>query len=125
MTLLFAEPSRHYHWTFKQMISDMKETDARLLAARVSPATCFEIEGEKPMAAKDILGKPDRAAILVSTACMKVFQGIKDYRPIARNLDFLAYGREVQRRAPAISKAVIRIVGDRKAGDVVETAETD
>jgi hypothetical protein len=114
-----------FYWTFKEMISDMKKTDARLLAARVSPTTCFEIEGEKPMAAKDILEKPDHATTLVSSACMRVFQGIKDYRPIARNLDFLAYGREVQRRAPAISKAVIRIVGDRKAGDVVETTETE
>jgi len=114
-----------FYWTFKKMISDMKGTDARLLAARVSLTTRVTFEGNPPIAVKDILEKPDQAASLVSKACMRVFQGNKDYRAVARNLDYLAYGPEVQRRGPLIAKAVIKTVGDREAGYVVETTQTE
>jgi len=92
-----------FYWTLKQMMKQMKDKNALLLAGRVSPTRNIEIEGEKPMIVKDMLEKPDQAANLVSKACMKVFQGDKDYTSTARDLDYLAYGSEIQKRASAIS----------------------
>lgn len=114
-----------FYWTLKQMIVDLEKTDALLLAARVSLTTSITLQEETPIAVKDILKNPDQAAPLVSKACMEVFRGDKDYTSIARSLDYLAHGPEVQRRAASIFKAVIKIVGNRKAGDVVETEEMD
>jgi hypothetical protein len=114
-----------FYWTLKQMMKEMKKTNALLLAGRFSLTRSIEIEGEKPVIIKDILERPDQVANLVSKACMKVFQGDKDYTSTARNLDYLAYGQEIQKRASAITKAVIRIVGNRKAGDIVVTNESE
>ena len=52
---------------------------------------------------------------------MMVFQGDNECKTIARNLDYLAYGHELIKRAPQIASSVIRVVGDREAGDLVET----
>lgn len=114
-----------FYWTFKQMIMDMKETDARFLAARTSSTSRIQFEGESSIAVKDFLDKPDQAASIVSKACMRVFQGDNEYKSVARNLDFLAYGRDLQLRAPQIVKALLKTIGERTAGDVVETTERE
>ncbi len=114
-----------FYWTLKQMMKEMEDINPLLLSGRFSLTRSIEIEGEKPVIVKDILEKPDHAANLVSKACMKVFQGDKDYTSTARDLDCLAYGQEIQNRASAISKGVIEIVGDRKAGDIVESKEPE
>jgi hypothetical protein len=103
----------------------MKSTDTRVLAARISPSTRVTVAGEPQVLARELLDNPDRAAALLSKACMQVFQGGSDHRAIARSLDYLAYGPQVQRRAPGIANSVIKTIGDRKPGDVVETTETE
>ena len=114
-----------FYWTLKQMMKEMEDINPLLLSGRFSLTRSIEIEGEKPVIVKDILEKPDHAANLVSKACMKVFQGDKDYTSTARDLDYLAYGQEIQNRASAISKGVIEIVGDRKAGDTRQSKEPE
>jgi hypothetical protein len=112
-----------FYWTFKQMIADMEGADARFLAARTSPTSHIQFKGDSSIAVKDFLDKPDQAASIVSKACMRVFQGDNDYKSVARNLDYLAYGPDLQRRAPQIVKALMKTIGERAAGDVVETTE--
>jgi hypothetical protein len=113
------------YWTLKQMIGEMGVTDTRLLAARISPASRLQFGGEPSIAVKDILDKPNQAAALVSKACMRVFQGDNDYRAIARNLDYIAYGPDLQLRAPTIVNLVMKTIGDRDAGDVVDKIEAE
>jgi len=113
-----------FYFTFKEMISKTKDTDARLVAARMSATSHVVIEGESQTVVRTILDKPDQAAALLSKACMRVFQGDNACRSVARNLDYIAYGPEIQRRAVQISKAVVKTVGERKPGDVVETRDT-
>jgi hypothetical protein len=113
----YTQPPAFY-WIFEKMISDMKETDDRILASRLSLTGRVGFEGEASTPVKDILHRPDQAAIMVSKACMKVFEGDNEYRSLARSLDFIAYGPEVQKRSPSIVKAIIKIIGDRKPGDM-------
>jgi len=103
----------------------MQASDTRLVAAQLSATKKIVVNGEEPIAVKDILLKPHLAATLVSKVCMRVFQGYKEYTSLARDLDYLAHGPEVQVRASAIIKAVIKIVGDRKAGDIIEIKESE
>ncbi len=117
------QPLSYYH-TLQQMISDLRQTDARLMAARLSLTSHFIIEGDTQIEVKDILEKPDQAAILLSRACMRVFHGENEYRSIARSLDYFAYGPEVQRRATAIAKAVMQTVDGVKPGKATETTES-
>jgi hypothetical protein len=114
-----AQPPSFY-WTFKQMITQMKAADARLLAARMSSTFRVQVDGEPSIAIKDMMDKPEQAATLVSNACMRVFQGQNEFRAMARDLDYIAYGPDLQRRAPQIVKAVTKLIGERTAGDVEE-----
>lgn len=44
-------------------------------------------------------------------------------RSTARSLDYLAYGLQLRDRSLGISKSVIKLVGDRGPGEVLETEE--
>ena len=54
---------------------------------------------------------------------MQVFEGVNGAKSNARNLDYFAYGLELQKNASQISKAIKEVVGRQKAGDVMETKE--
>ncbi|MCI0590592.1 MAG: hypothetical protein L0Y67_03165 [Gammaproteobacteria bacterium] len=114
-----------FYWTFKKMIGQLADTDARLLSARMSASSNVIIGTDKYIAGKDLLDKSEQASAVVSRACMKVFEGQDKYRSVARNLDFFAYGAELQRLGSSITKDVIRLVGARKPGDVVETSKSE
>jgi hypothetical protein len=114
-----------FYWTFKQMIAKSKETDARLVAARLSPSSRVQVGGDAAVLIKEILDKPERAASLVSEACMRVFEGDDNSRAVARDLDYVAYGPGLQRRAPELAKAIRKAIGERPAGDVVNAAEAE
>jgi hypothetical protein len=52
---------------------------------------------------------------------MRVFQGEKEMRSAARNLDYFAYGPRLLELGPQIGRATIKLIGDRAAGDLGET----
>lgn len=112
------------YWTLKQTLKKLNDTNALLFAGKVSPTTSIEVEGEKPMLANSILANPRQAEGLLSNACMKIFQGDKAYKSTARDLDYLVYGQEIQKRAPALAKKVITVLGDRKAGAILDSIES-
>jgi schlafen family protein len=114
-----------FYFTLKSMMKQMENTDSRMLAARFSATTKITIEGEEPRVVKEIFDRPDLGATLVSKACMRVFRGDKSCTSVARDLDYLIHGPEVQRRAASITKEVIKIVGDRKPEEIVETSENE
>jgi hypothetical protein len=118
----FAQPPSFY-WGFKQLRSKMADTDPRILAAHASKNAIFAVGGEEVGVSK-LLDSPELASSLASTACMRVFRGEKDLKSAARNLDYFAYGQQLQELAPRISEATIKLIGYREAGDLDErTAE--
>jgi hypothetical protein len=119
-----AQPPSFY-FTLKRMIADLEDTDPRLVAARVSLSSQIEVGDAKPIPVRQILDTPERAATVVSAACMKVFEGVDDCRQLARNVDYLAYGDALQRRAKEITESVIKTIGERKPGDVMAPAEAE
>jgi hypothetical protein len=114
-----------FYWTFKDMMSKLDRHDRRLIAARAVTTTQFTIAGATSPPAKELLEKPEQAAALLSNACMQVFEGRTKLRSTARNLDYLAYGGEVERRSAQITKAIIKQVGDQQAGDMEEDKDED
>jgi hypothetical protein len=114
-----------FYWSFQKMIAQSARTDVRLLAARLSMTTSFTIDNRNYTVGKDLLDKPELAANLVSIACMKVFEGDDNSRSLARNLDYLAYGPELQRHGSSITKDVMKLVGTRQAGEVEQTLEAE
>ena len=87
-----------------------------------SKSTLFVVSGGKEVNVSKLLDSPQLASSLVSGACMRVFQGEKDLRSAARNLDYFAYGPQLQELGPRIGKAIMKLIGDREAGDLGETA---
>jgi hypothetical protein len=118
----YAQPPSFY-FTFKEMVSRQETVDARILAARTSMAGEFEIKGEQSVPMKDLLGDPQRAAALLSKACIQVFEGDPSVRTAARSLDYIAYGLQLQNQAASIARAMTKVVGDREVGDVLELVE--
>lgn len=114
-----------FYFTLKSMIADLKHKDRRLVAARVSLTTQIRITGGTSVTVRQILDAPERAAAVVSAACVKVFEGVDECRQVARDVDYLAYGAAVQRRAEEITEYVMKAIGERKPSDVTATAEAE
>ncbi len=114
-----------FYWGFKDMISKFDKRDRRLIAARAVTTTQYNITGTTSPHAKELIEKPERAASLLSKVCMQVFEGRTELRTIARDLDYLAYGGEVERRAAQITKAIIKQIGDLQAGDITEDKDEE
>jgi hypothetical protein len=113
-----------FYFTFMDMVKKMKDTAPILLAARLPLTAHITIEDDAQIPIREIINRPEQAAALVSKACMKVFQGVNDYKAIARNIDYLAYGHEIQKRAPSIAKAFMKTIGNRKPGDLMDDTKT-
>lgn len=111
-----------FYWGFEQLKSKIADTDPRVLSGRSSRSTTFTVKGQETVTASQLLENPQLASSLVSAACMGVFQGDKDLRSTARDLDYFAYGLQLREFGPRIGKAIIKLIGDREAGDIRETA---
>ncbi len=118
----YTQPPSFY-WAFEKMMSKLDHYDRRLIASRTTATTQFTIAGATSPPVKELLKEPEQAAVLLSKACIQVFEGRSQFRSTARNLDYLAYGGEVERKSLQITKAIIKQVGDQQVGDL--TKEND
>jgi len=114
-----AQPPNFY-WGFTQLKAKLADTDPRLLAARASQSTTFAVRGQEAVGVSKLMDNPQLASSLVSAACIRVFQGDKDMRSTARDLDYLAYGPQLRESGNEIGRAIVNLVGDREAGDLGE-----
>lgn len=99
--------------------------DPRLVATRMRPTSTIEVPGEPPATAAELMTTPERAATLLSKACMGAFSDQSKgsaYRTAARQLDCYAYGPAVMARGRALGSVLQNVIGDRKSGDVVDPA---
>jgi hypothetical protein len=117
----YSQPPTFY-FTFKQMVAKLAAADPRLISARATANTRFQVEGEPVLTAMELLQDPQRASSALSKACFQVFKGEASLRTTARELDYFAYGLEVRDRGPAISKAITGAIGSREPGDAIENA---
>ncbi|MBU4011981.1 MAG: ATP-binding protein [Proteobacteria bacterium] len=120
----YSQPPSFY-WTFKQMMSKAEDYDPRAVAARTSITGQISVAGDAPVSVKKLLDQPELSASLLSKACIRVFEGDNASKTAARNLDYFAYGVEIQRRASKIAKAIVEAIGDQYAGDLIEGTESD
>jgi len=113
-----------FYWTFKEMTTRVNNNDDPcLLAARLKPTSDISVPGEGTLTAKELLENPQRAATLLSQACIAVFRGGgAELRATARTLDYISYGLNVVSRSGEISKAIVNAIGDREAGEMAEPA---
>jgi hypothetical protein len=69
-----------FYFTFKAAVPELKKGDPILCAARQTPTSKVNIDGEPTVTVKDLCGNPEHASALLSKSCMKVFEGKNDYR---------------------------------------------
>jgi hypothetical protein len=122
----YAQPPKFY-WTFKEM-REKTSTDARLVATRMRPTSSILLPGEPTITAAELMAAPERAATLLSKACVAAFDNKADagvFRTYARNLDCYAYGPAVTARGGKLGEVLQRVIGDRKSGDVSEPTDPD
>jgi len=110
-----------FHFTLRKMRARAKSIDPLLAAARVQSGAQFQI-GKDSVGVDDLIGNPQRAAMLLSNACMQAFEsGDAELRSTARCLDYFAYGTGIRDRAATISRALRTVVADQEAGDIEGT----
>lgn len=114
-----------FYWTFNDMIKRSASTDSVLLASRFSPTARISADAGEQVLVKELVDKPTQAAALLSKSCMQVFEGDANMRAIARNLDFLAYGREISNKLSPLAESIRQAVGNRKPDDAVDTIEEE
>jgi hypothetical protein len=117
-----AQPHGIY-WTFKAVAEQTRQLDYRLQAARVSAKSLALLGVNENLSAQDLLEDSTRAAALLSAACRIAYGSAErsDSRSIARNLDYLAYGAEIHKRAEGISQAITKVVGKSKLGEMLDS----
>jgi hypothetical protein len=112
----------NFYWTFKAMCENAL-VDPLLVATRLRPTSAIEVPSEPIVTAAELVATPERAATLLSMACMGAFEnrsGAGTYRTLARNLDCYAYGPAVMARGRALGGALQKLIGNRRSGDVSE-----
>lgn len=120
------QPPRFY-WAFKEMRAKAS-VDSRLGATRMLPSAAIGVPGEPSVTVQELMAAPERAAALLSKACMGAFankSGASGFRTLARTLDCYAYGPAIMARGRALGGALRRVIGDRESGDVLETTESE
>jgi hypothetical protein len=114
-----------FFWALKDMVRKAARSDPRIVAAQTSTAGEIEIPGAVAGSLEDLLQRPEKAAALLSKACMSVFQGDSSARSAARRLDCFAYGPEINKRGSALSKALAKAIGDHLPGEPQDAAEEE
>ena len=107
------------------MKSRLGDIDPRIIAARAKFTLEIGLQEEAPVPVKELLAKPEQAATYLSRVCMSIFEGGSRLTTTARDLDYFAYGLEIEKRSSQITKAIIKEIGEQQAGDLAEPAEED
>jgi hypothetical protein len=110
-----------FFWSFKETIRKLSTKNKTLLALRLSPSSPVNLPNDQhSMTANELLIDPDRSSKLLSRSCMLVFDGNKQQIPIARRLDYLTYGRGLEKRASEIVRATLLLIGSEKPGEMLD-----
>lgn len=102
-----------YYWSFKKIRNRTGILDRRLKALRAAGRSAVEVPSEAgTVTIQEAMKDPGATATWLSQACMKVFQGEKEWRAAARRLDVLTYGSGIEGRSGEILREI------KKSGDV-------
>jgi len=102
-----------YYWSFKKIRNRIGTRDLRLQALRTTERSTVEIPSEPGnVTIQEAMQDPRVTATYLSQACMRIFQGEKQWRAQARVLDVLAYGSKIKDRSSEILQQI------KKFGDV-------
>jgi len=114
-----------FYFSFAEMISDINVSDLRLIATRSSLATTYAVPGEPDCSCSALLADARKADLLLSSACMAIFEGNGGLRTSARELDYLAHGAKIIKRGDKIAKAAIKAIAGRPPGEFRDSARSE
>jgi len=106
-----------FYYSFGEMIKNLKVSDQRLCAVRLSPSVKLTVPGQPGVACSELIRDPRIADALLSAACMAVFNGNSELKQTARILDYFAHGSEIVQRGKQIAEAAMKAIGNRQPGD--------
>jgi len=96
------------YFAFNKMQEMRGRKDRILVALRAGEDRVMELTGtEKKVRIKEFLKNPKNAANFLSEYCVSVFEGNAKNRDVCRQLDLLAYGREIEAQGGKIAKILI------------------
>lgn len=102
-----------YYWSFKKIRNRTGDLDLRLKALRTTVRSTIEVPSKaRTIPIKEAMEDRRATATLLSQACVKIFQGEKQWRATARILDVLAYGPDIESKSGEILRHI------KKFGDM-------
>jgi hypothetical protein len=111
----------HFYDTFAEMRKRLTRTNPSQLASRLKKTWHTDLPGEKPASVDELLADSRRCDQLLSRICLRAFEEHASNaatRDLARGFDYLAHSEEFTSRAPALAKALVKIVGGKEILDV-------
>ena len=94
-----------YYWAFKEIQKAKRGEERRLLALRMTANQNIELTHEhKNIKLDELLRNTELASQYLSKTCFDVFEGFKEGKGIARDLDIIVYGKAVEEKAEKIAK---------------------
>ena len=106
-----------FYWAYKRMISQRNKKDFRLIAINKTYDTQIVLNNGNYVKLNRLLDDPEQCSNILSGKCMEVSNGNLKVRPIARELDIIAYGQVLRKKSSGIFKEIKKIVGDELPGD--------
>lgn len=97
-----------YCWRIKAIMAAEPRTNRRLLALRTLSGVGQQVnDGEHTYTVEELLSDQKLAAACLSNACLKVFEGDKEFRSLCRQLDLITYASEIESRAAEIASLLV------------------
>ena len=101
------------YWKVQKVGDNVGKVDPRLLASGMGPSSNVLLPGDRGRLLSEVLEDQIYLEEVVSQACIKVFEGYKDWVVTARDFDYLANGKQFVARSESIGSRIQEIVGDR------------
>ncbi len=101
------------YWKVQKVGDNLGKVDPRLLASGMGPSSTVSLPGDRDRLLSEVLDDQTYLEEVISQACLKVFEGDKDWVGTSRDFDYLANGKQLVERNGRIGSNIQEIVGDR------------
>jgi hypothetical protein len=93
--------------TLGRMLRRTGISDRRLLALRTTALAKLILDDGRSVSVGDLLSNPTETARLLSSCCRSVTAGNKELRAVCRDLDILAYGKDLEAKGELLAAALL------------------
>lgn len=114
-----------FYSAFEQMSARSMASDPIVVASRFTSTWHKSFPEEKPIKLSELAADKAIATRLLNDTCAKLGNGknLSSYRSLARNLDYIAHGKELMERRESIIRSLKSAVGTKEISNIAPEAD--